>query len=448
MHHIFYLGNVIDCLRQIEQETVQCVVTSPPYYALRDYKLPSTEWPEVTYLPMAGVPEITIPPMTCCHGLEPDILSFVGHEVLIWREVWRTLRKDGTIWINFGDSYANDTKWGGQSGNKNYTSFAGGYGGQRLKRNTGLKPKDLCGIPWRVALALQADDWYLRSDIIWTKPNPMPSSTKDRPTLSHEYLFLLSKSARYYYDNEAIKEEGTTTRPELLEFGPRPDKGYPGHINDRRRIKTSGKWSNEDPQSSGRRIVEQVKAVRATGAPHDNPWGPKRNKRTVWEIATEAFPGAHFATFPTKLIEPCILAGTSPKVCPICRAPWRRLLKPSENYAKYLGKSYHDHSDDIYQGLSQKKVFPRTFADYETVDWEPTCKCDVNDGTGRCIVLDPFGGSGTTTLVSTWHQRESIYIDLNPEYLQIALGRTELNGLCHTDTYEIIEIPNQIKEVS
>jgi DNA modification methylase len=447
MHHKFYLGDVIDCLKSIESETIQCVVTSPPYWGLRDYNLPSTEWPEITYSPMTGVPEITIPNMICCHGLEPEPLSFVGHEVLIWREIWRVLRDDGILWLNFGDSYAGN---GGQYGDKKSTlqgrKQSRTMGAERfLKKSISLKPKNLCGIPWRVVLALQADGWYLRSDIIWSKPNPMPSSTKDRPTTAHEYLFLLSKSAKYYYDNEAIKEEGVTTRPELLKFGPRPDKGYPGHTNDRRRIKTSGKWSGEDPQSSGRRIVERVKAMRAAGAPHDNPWGPKRNKRTVWTIATEAFPGAHFATFPTKLVEPCVLAGTSPKACPICRAPWRRVLKPSEAYAKCLGKSYHDHSNDIYQGLSQKKVFPRTFADYETVDWIPTCKCESNDGTGKCIVLDPFGGSGTVPLVCQWHQRESIYIDLNPDYLQMAIERNGFNGLCNLDTYEVIQA-NRIKE--
>jgi DNA modification methylase len=426
MHHKFYLGDVIDCLKQIESETVQCVVTSPPYWGLRDYGVSGQI------------------------GLEKSPEEFVQKMVEVFREVRRVLRKDGTLWINLGDSYAGN---GGQYSDDKSTlqgkKQSGSMGAERfLKKSINLKPKDLCGIPWRVALALQADGWYLRSDCIWAKPNPMPSSTKDRPTLSHEYLFLLSKNAHYYYDNEAIKEEGTTTRPELLEFGPRPDKGYPGHINDRRRIKTGGKWSNEDLQSSGRRIVERVKAARTAGAPHDNPWGPKRNKRTVWTIATEAFPGAHFATFPTKLVEPCILAGTSPKACPICRAPWHRVLKPSVEYAKYLGKSYHDHSNDTYQGLSQKKVFPRTFADYETVNWVPTCKCEGNDGTGKCIVLDPFGGSGTVMLVSQWHQIESIYIDLNPEYLQMAIERNGFNGICHPDTYEIIQVQNKIREVS
>lgn len=446
MHHKFYLGNVIDCLKAIPHNTVQTVVTSPPYFGLRDYGLPPTEWPEITYSPMTGIPSITIPPMICCHGLEPDPFSFIAHEVYVFREIRRILRPDGTIWVNLGDSYVGATSNYGTSGSAGKNSIRGKRSligmpsdGRKERNANGLPMKNLVGIPWRVAFALQADGWYLRSDIIWSKPNPMPSSTKDRPTLSHEYIFLLSKKAHYYYDNEAIKEEGTTTRPELLEFGPRPNKGYPGHINDRRRA--PGNW--------------QTKKVGLPGESENRgcPSGPvaekgKRNKRTVWEIATESFSGTHFATFPTKLVEPCILAGSSPKACPKCRAPWKRVLEPSENYAKLLGKSYHDHSDDLSQGMSQQKKMPRTFADYNTVDWEPTCKCEGNDGSGKCIVLDPFGGSGTTTLVSQYLGRDSIYIDLNPAYLDIALKRNDFDGLLHADTWEIINLTKKQEAIS
>ena len=395
MHHKFFLGDVIDCLKQIEPETVQAVITSPPYWGLRDYGVNGQI------------------------GLETTPEEFVEKMVETFREVNRVLRKDGTLWLNLGDTYAASGKGGGGGSFQNNDLVKKiSKKNQRRKAVNGYKPKDLCGIPWRVALALQADGWYLRSDIIWSKPNPMPSSTKDRPTVSHEYLFLLSKRAHYYYDNEAIKEDAS-------DYDERN-----GRI---------GAYQNKAMYGTGDGTSQTGTASRDLS---------KRNKRTVWEIATEPCPDAHFATFPRALVEPCILAGSSPKACPKCGAPWRRVLEPSKEYAKYLGKSYHDHANDIYQGLSQKKKFPRTFADYLTVDWEPTCKCDGNDGTGKCIVLDPFGGTGTVSLVAQALQRSSIYIDLKPEYLDMALERNGFNGLCHADTYEIIRVSSVAQAVN
>jgi DNA modification methylase len=400
MHHKFYLGDVRDCLKHIPDNTIQCVVTSPPYWALRDY----------------GV-EGQI-------GLEKTLQEFVITMVDVFREVKRVLRADGTLWINLGDSYCS-TAPGTMGDNLHIKECL-----EQTKRARkimrpeipeGLKPKDLCGVPWRVALALQADGWYLRSDIIWAKPNPMPGSQKDRPTTAHEYLFLLSKKAHYYYDNESIKEEQTDSSKE--------------------RAKYTWKGNTED-NSNGSRTGSSFKKTAASGEPMKTiPENGKRNKRTVWEIATQGCKEAHFATFPTELVEPCILAGTSPKACPKCLAPWKRVLEPSEEYAKMLGRGYHDHSDDLNQGMSQQKKMPKTFADYKTIDWEPTCKCKENDGSGRCIVLDPFGGSGTVTYVSQALGRESIYIDLNSKYLhEIALPRNGFTGLCHADTFEIIDI--------
>ncbi|ATF16597.1 site-specific DNA-methyltransferase [Brevibacillus brevis X23] len=177
-------------------------LTSPPYWGLRDYGLTPTDWPEVTYEPMPGLPPITVPAWTGCLGLELTPDMFVAHMVLVFREVWRVLRDDGTLWMNFGDSYAT-----GKPKDTNNDDLMWSNGASR-KPTPGLKPKDLIGIPWRVAFALQADGWYLRMDNIWSKPNPMPESVGDRPTKAHEYLFLLSKSERYYYDKEAIKELG------------------------------------------------------------------------------------------------------------------------------------------------------------------------------------------------------------------------------------------------
>jgi len=248
----------------LKDECVQCVVTSPPYWGLRDY----------------GV-EGQI-------GLERTPEEYVSTMVDVFREVWRVLKGDGTLWLNLGDSYAGS--WG------NYQPT--GKGGQRHKETErfdrkaysdttfrpptsipgpGLKPKDLCGIPWRVAFALQADGWYLRSDIIWHKPNPMPESIKDRPTKSHEYLFLFTKSARYYYDADAIKENSVDPLDR------------PG-----RRLARPG--------------IDMQGGNQGTGTIPFN--GSKRNKRSVWTIPTEPTPYAHFATFPSKLVEPCILAGS------------------------------------------------------------------------------------------------------------------------------------------
>jgi len=296
------------------------------------------------------------------------------------------------------------------------------------------------GIPWRVAFALQADGWYLRSDIIWSKPNPMPSSVNDRPGTAHEYLFLLTKSPKYYYDNEAIKEEAVNGDPNP----PRGSEGAFGQEQKGRRkpdlrIGRVGAYQNRAMYGEGDGTTPTGEALRDLS---------KRNKRTVWEIPTEPCPEAHFATFPTKLVEPCILAGSSPKACPKCRAPWKRVLEPSKDYAKLLGKGYHDHSGDLNQGMSQQKKMPRTFADYNTVDWEPACKCEGNDGTGKCIILDPFGGSGTTTLVSQWLGRDSIYIDLNPNYMQIAFKRNSFTGLLHADTWEIIDLIKEQEAIS
>ena len=185
-------GDCIDVMKKLKAESVHCCVTSPPYWGLRDYGIESTKWPSVSYTPMSGVPEIAIPRMECCLGLEPTPEAFIGHIILVFREASRVLRDDGTLWLNLGDTYAGS--WGAMS------CPGGSVSGRRFGANSegdirrpvssrlsgGLKSKDLVGIPWRAALAMQADGWYLRSDVIWNKPNPMPESAKDRPSKAHE----------------------------------------------------------------------------------------------------------------------------------------------------------------------------------------------------------------------------------------------------------------------
>jgi site-specific DNA-methyltransferase (adenine-specific) len=267
-------GNCLDKLKELPDQSINTCITSPPYWGLRDYG-------EDKQLGMEDTPE-----------------EFVNNLVEVFREVKRVLRDDGTVWLNLGDSYSS----GGRTTTTNQ-SLRGDkdYGVTRPKPSKGIKPKDLIGIPWRVAFALQQDGgWYLRQDIIWHKPNPMPESVRDRCTKAHEYIFLLSKSPKYYFDSEAIKED----------------------------------------------------AVQG-----------KKNKRSVWTVTTKPFKGAHFATFPMDLIEPCVLAG-----CP-------------------------------------------------------------ENGT----VLDPFGGSGTTGIVASNHNRKSVLIELNTEYIEIAKQRIQDQGGLFTD---------------
>jgi len=258
------VGDALQVLRTFRAGTFRCCVTSPPYWGLRDYGIPGQI------------------------GAEEELGTYVEELVAVFAEVRRVLTEDGTLWLNIGDSYTSGNRTWRDSDKKN-PARAMSY---RPPTPAGLKPKDLIGVPWRVAFALQADGWYLRSEIIWHKPNCQPESVRDRPTRAHEHIFLLSKAARYYYNHEAVKE-------------------------------------------------------RANGGKH------KRNRRTVWSINTEPFPGAHFATFPPGLVEPCIRAGT----------------------------------------------------------------------TEQDLVLDPFLGSGTTGEVALRLGRRFVGIELNDDYVMIALRR-------------------------
>lgn len=450
-----YGGDCRGVLAELPAESVDCIVTSPPYWGLRDYGIePSVwggdpdhthEWSEPIVQRAAGYepgekarwnhrhngrgeaqerilskePGWTrkdIVQGACCScgawvgalGLEPTPEQFVENMVAVFQELRRVLKPTGTAWLNLGDCYATGAgrvgehpgggaqgaRWRGDTDGANR-----GFRGKHLPNQAhmgkhpyragvgpmtqpnrlplpGLKAKDLVGVPWRVAFALQADGWYLRSDIVWSKPNPMPESVRDRPTKSHEYLFLLSRSERYYYDADAIREPGSTTRAELLEFGERPELGFPGHSPDRRRAKIkmpdgwdTGPGGHGSFHRNGREKGKQ-RLIAASGSPStqrqlnglNERWEaaeeagalkPGRNRRSVWTVATAPYPGAHFATFPPKLIEPCILAG----------AP---------------------------------------------------------DGG---VVLDPFAGSGTVGMVANRLSRRAILIDLNPAYLEQQMRR-------------------------
>lgn len=282
-----YTGDCLEILRMLPEDSAQTCITSPPYFGLRDYGHDGQI------------------------GQEPTPDAFVSALVNVFREVKRVLRDDGTLWLNLGDSYAAqrggthqpaETLAGGKGGiaddgKRVNRSRLDGYNPTRNASAIGLKHKDLIGIPWRVALALQADGWYLRQDIIWSKPNPMPESVKDRCTKSHEYIFMLSKSARYYYDHAAIKEpaiySGITGQDEsgykgAQAFGGKHGKTDKQRGHSRRHAGFNDRWE------------AMTKAEQCSGM---------RNKRSVWEVPTRPYAGAHFATFPPDLIRPCVMAG-------------------------------------------------------------------------------------------------------------------------------------------
>jgi len=261
MTHKIIQGDCIEGMRTLANESVHCVVTSPPYFGLRDYGVDGQI------------------------GLEESPEEYVAKMVDVFREVRRILRNDGTLWLNLGDSYAGNNSQASNNGRA-------GYGSPRERTvnrtGQGLKPKDLIGIPWRVAFALQSDGWWLRQDIIWHKPNPMPESVTDRCTKAHEYIFLMSKSEQYYYDSEAIREESKS-----------------GSWNSAKGFSANGKRGSTDYEGTGKK---QNQFSGTNGHPDKEQTG--RNKRSVWTINTKPYAEAHFATYPTKLIEPCVLAGS------------------------------------------------------------------------------------------------------------------------------------------
>ena len=272
-------------LKTLEDESVNCCVTSPPYYNLRDYGVDGQI------------------------GLEETPEEYIQKLVEIFREVRRVLTKDGTLWVIIADSYAGSGK-----GASNYPDNAKKYKQGTNKGSVGTflsktvsadcKPKDLIGIPWMLAFALRADGWYLRSDIIWAKNNPMPESVKDRCTKSHEYIFLLTKSPKYYFDDEVIAEpvkESTVKRLSQPNIENQNGSYTPSKIN--------GKMKADAPRYGGKKYTENPEQFYRTKSGHAYDFRPKRKKRDVWNVSTQPFKGAHFATFPPKFIEPCILAG-------------------------------------------------------------------------------------------------------------------------------------------
>jgi DNA modification methylase len=424
-----FIGDVLEKLREIPDGIVQCCVTSPPYYGLRDYETRSwfggdpscqhdlniehgphhpnqveqTKWKDAEAAGK-GQTAITNSCSKCGAwygqiGLEPTSEMYVEHLVTVFREVRRVLRDDGTLWLNLGDSYASTPT--GNMGTK--SGLHGAYTSEIYTKTIreqytkytrplipkNLKQKDLIGIPWMAAFALRSDGWWLRSDIIWSKPNPMPESVTDRPTKSHEYVFLLTKNQDYFYDQEAIKE---------------PSIG--GHSSG---VKERAENHQEGRSGFGTRV----------------PWddlGQGRNKRSVWTINTKPYKGAHFAVMPEELASLCIKAGSSEKgCCPKCGAPWIRTVEYKKWDYEEPKINERDGGITSAQGIDRTGLSHFKYDKWRkenppiTTDWKPSCQCNATDSV-PCLILDPFAGSGTTLSVAAQLGRSFVGIEINPEY--------------------------------
>jgi DNA modification methylase len=377
----------------------------------------------------------------------------------VFREVWRVLRDDGSCWVNIGDSYANDGKWGGETGGMQaYLDDNSRKRVGREKRQTGLPPKSLMLIPQRLALALQADGWTIRNDIIWMKGNPMPESVKDRCTVQHEYIWLLVKQRRYYFDADAIR---TPLKPKTY-----TTYGAPVH-------KLEGDGTRKVKQVNWHEsITERKPRLSANGTPAG------ANKRTVWQINTRPHPFAHFAVFPEELPATCIQAGTSEAgVCPHCGEPWYRVTERADyptgtgnmgaKGAKWQQRDEQSSGHRIQRNLNALRAagYPHDnpYPPRETLGWRPNCSCydrlywrdypQARSARKRrqrqmsgdwfkrvrrqpglphwpieaALVLDPFAGSGTTSVAAKNQDRRSVGVDLSFAYLRhIALERTRL----------------------
>lgn len=423
MRNEIICGDALSVLKTLPDEYIQTCVTSPPYFGLRDYGTGQWEGGNLECEHKKNPPAFSEKTMakstigahantghaqegyktTCAKcgatridqqiGLENTPEEYINRLVEVFREVRRVLRPDGTLWLNIGDSYAGSMKGMGADGScfagEKQSTNRGSVGLNRIDwAKTGLKEKDLIGIPWMLAFALRADGWYLRQEIIWQKPNCMPESVEDRCTKSHESLFLFAKSAYYYYDAESIKE-------------PARDWGT--------RDRSQGKYT------SG---VVPISGGAHHGLTNSNNASTGRNKRSVWTISTMNYSEAHFATFPPKLVEPCILAGSSVRACEICNAPWKRIVEHIPMLIRN-GPKAGGYGSRTTDDLSGTMLAP---AETRTIGWEPTCK-HKNKGIGKSIVLDPFMGAGTVALVAIQHGRDYLGIELNPKYVSLAQKR-------------------------
>lgn len=401
--YTIHIGDCREVLATMPEQHFHCCVTSPPYFGLRDYGVSGQI------------------------GLEPTPDAFVAAMVDVFRGVWRVLRDDGVAWLNLGDSYAGGGNYRGVNSEETLSAKHRSNGGatgisQQLgatkEKMCDCKPKDLLGIPWRVAFALQADGWYLRDAIIWHKPAPMPGSQRDRCTSSYEFIFQLTKKARYYFDLEAVKEPIV--------------KGDAGSSFIEGKTNATHANVGRGPRFGGNH--HDAVANRAYSGNEYKPTGT-RTPRNVWKIAHEGFSGAHFATFPRELPMRCIKASTSEKgCCPACGAPWVRVVerdrvptRPGERCKSGLtGGAYNPPGQAPHSNarLIGNRDDNRHVTETKTTGWEPGCECGHDPA--PCRVLDPFNGAGTTGIAACTLGREYDGIELNPAYADMARERIAL----------------------
>ncbi len=352
-----YVGDALACAEALPEKSVHCLVTSPPYHGLR------------SYLP-AGHPDKALE-----LGTEPTVAEYVEKLVAIFRALRPALRDDSTLWVNLGDRF--------------------------------LPNKQLAGVPWRFAFAMQDDGWILRMDNIWSKPSCMPESVTDRPTKSHEYLFLLTKSPRYFYDQQAVREPHT--------------------MKPQRRFARDTYGSNGVP---GKQMVNQAKPLSDEPRQFGHPSG--RNLRSVWNITTKPFRGSHYAVMPPDLVYPCVKAGSSEYgVCSTCGSPYKRAVEskrePRANRLQAFGSAVKAGAGRIYEPVVESR----------TVGWRPSCPCHSSEELARlngaatipATVLDPFAGSGTTLYAARKLGRKSVGFDLDARNVKLVEGRLGNQGV-------------------
>lgn len=484
-----YQGDCIEVLRQLPERSVHCCITSPPYWGLRDYGIPPSVWGGDPACLHAWGDDINRSTKTrngaigkastadgregpggnfcrLCDawrgnlGLEPTPTLFIEHIGTVFREVRRVLRDDGTLWLNMGDGYAARRSYQ-VSDNKNPAVGPTRFMGRAVPPN-GLKQKDLIMMPARVALALQADGWYLRSMIPWLKRNAMPESVTDRPATATEYVFLLAKSERYFYDGEAVKiksSDGTHARRSYkTPDGWDTTSGEGGHGSIHKKGRENGKYpgtgvgfghgTDKEERARGRVLGVGPKSqptgseVRGNESFHSATVGhvATRNRRNSdsffesWQglltddegeplaliVNPQPFKEAHFATFPPKLVEPMILAGTSERgCCAECGAPWKRDLdvkyeNPGNRTTNGPRSAERAHETAGYDVRLERRA--------TTTGWQPSCKCGITE-TVPATILDPFGGAGTTALVADRLQRNAIIIEIKQGYIDLAEQR-------------------------
>lgn len=453
-------GDCLERMREFPDGYFDCIVTSPPYWGLRDYGTaewvggaPNCDHRQATIRKRRRLAEaanacdggnrkaedrsdadaLGLPYRDVCGkcgavrvdkqlGLEPTPEEYVAHMVAVFREARRVLAPHGVCWVNLGDSYTSggrDTH-GTRVGYKQQTNrgMSGENDPARAPQPPGLKPKDLCGIPWRVAFALQADGWWLRSDVVWAKGwsfcpdragNPMPESVQDRPVRAHEYVFMLARAERYWYDAFAVREAAAAETVTLLSQNSldTQEGGYKQEL-----------YAEDFPgrKRRDRKPADILKHMR------DNDGGQTRSLRDVWAINTRGYAEAHFAVFPEELVEPCLRSSCPPQVCAECGKPWVRVVErtdaedTSAKGSRFdTGKTGgRDGGDRTQEGVRYLK---------RETGWQPTCSCPPGTPTRPGRVLDPFGGSGTVGVVAMREGRDSVLLELNPTYAEMARAR-------------------------